>query len=105
MDLDDVIGDLLADVGRRALPRSRRAQGCARVFFGLLMFGLGLVGAWHTTGYDASLAFRLAGVALFLAMAAFGLFNVVLLRRWRWPGCLFVLAFVGLFVASILFGG
>jgi hypothetical protein len=102
--LDDVFEAVLEIVGLRALPDSKRAQGCVRVFFGLLIFALGLAGAWHTIDYDASLHFRVAGIALMLSIALFGLFTVVLLRRWRWPGCLIVLAFFGLFFVRIVFG-
>lgn len=102
--LDDLLEDLVGEIGLRGLTRSKRAEGCFRVFFGLLMVGLGLAGAWHTVDYDASLPFRVAGATLFLAVAALGLFNVVLLRKWRWPVLLFALAFVGVFAAAILFG-
>ncbi|HLF55846.1 MAG TPA: hypothetical protein VI942_03270 [Thermoanaerobaculia bacterium] len=104
LDLDDVLEALFEGVGLRGLPASKRTQGCVRVFFGTVLCGLSLVGAWKTLDYDASLHFRVAGATLFLALAAFGLLNIVFLRKWRWPGCLFVLAFFGLFAVRILFG-
>ena len=104
LDLDDLVEAIGEAVGLRNLPASKRTQGCVRVGFGLLLVGLSAAGDWKTLGYPASLHFRLAGMALFVALAAFGLFNIVLLRRWRWPGCLVVLTFVGLFAVRILLG-
>ena len=99
MDLDDLFDGFGPD-----LFKSKRAQGVLRVFFGLLGTGLAAAGAWHTLGYEASLHFRLAAVALFVFMGAFFLVNVTLLRRASWPWKGFVAAFVMLFVVRIVFG-
>jgi hypothetical protein len=103
-DLDDLLPAIFEALGLRNLPASERAKGCARVGFGALLVGLSAAGAWQMRGYPASLHFRVAGVAVFVGLAAFGLFNVVLRRPWRWPGCLFLLAFAGLFAGRILLG-
>jgi hypothetical protein len=99
MDLDDLFDGLDLD-----LFKSKRAKGVLRVFFGLLGTVLSVVGAWHTLGYEASLHFRLAAVALFVFMGAFFLVNVTLLRRASWPWKGFAAAFVMLFVVRIVFG-
>lgn len=104
LDLDDLVEAILDGIGLRNLPASKRAQGCVRVGFGMLLVLLSAAGAWKTLDYPASLHFRIAGVALFVALGSFGLFNVVLRRPWRWPGCLFVLAFIGLFAVRIVLG-
>lgn len=43
-------------------------------------------------------------IAVFVTLACFCFFNVALMRTWRWPGRLFILSFVTLFVARILLG-
>jgi len=102
--LDDLLEGLLEGLGHHAIPTSRRAQSCFRIAFGLLLVGLSGAGVWKTWTYPAGLPFRLAGMALFAALALFGLLNMVLLRPVRWPGCLVLLAFVGLFAVRLLFG-
>ena len=99
MDLDDLFDGIDLGVGR-----SRRVRGALRLLFGLLGTGLSGAGAWHTMGYDAGLAFRLAGALLFVFMGAFFLVNVTLGLRASWPWKGFVAAFVLLFVVRILFG-
>jgi len=99
MDLDDLLEGIGFDIGG-----GKRTQAVVRVFFGLLGTGLGVAGAWHMTGYDASLHFRLVAAALFVFMAAFFLLRVTLLRRASWPWKGFVAAFVLLFVVRIVFG-
>jgi hypothetical protein len=104
LDLDDLVEAIGEAVGLRNLPASKRTQGCVRVGFGLLLVALSAAGAWKMSDYPASLHFRLAAVLLFVALGAFGLFNIVLLRRWRWPGCLVVIAFVGVFAVRFVLG-
>jgi hypothetical protein len=99
MDLDDLLDGIGPDIGK-----SRRAQWVVRVLFGLLGTGLAAAGAWHMLSYEASLHFRLAGIALFVCMGALFLVNVTLLRRASWPWKGFVAAFVLLFVVRIVFG-
>jgi hypothetical protein len=99
MDLDD----LLDGFGPSPF-KSKRAQAVLRVFFGLLGTALAGAGGWHMLGYEASLHFRLAAVALFFFMGAFFLVNVTLLRKASWPWKGFVAAFVLLFVVRIVLG-
>jgi hypothetical protein len=47
---------------------------------------------------------RLSMVGVFVFFGCFWLFNVAFARKWRWPGWLFALSFVMLFVTRILFG-
>jgi hypothetical protein len=109
--LDDIVDDLLGRlfgeaIGRR-LPNSRRAQLIWRVFFGLLGTGLALTGAVHfarAPDLTANTALRLSMIAMFGSLAGFCLFNVALGRRWRWPGVIFVLSFVSIFVTRLAFG-
>jgi len=103
-DLDEVLGELLVRAGMRKVGGGRRTRGCLRAFFGLLLAGLSVAGVWKTMTYDASLHFRLAGAALFAALALFAVVNVLLLRRTRLPGCLVLLAFFALFAVRILLG-
>ena len=99
MDLDDLLDGIGPDIGK-----SKRAQWVVRVLFGLVGTALSAVGAWHTLGYDASLHFRLAGVALFVFLGAFFLVSVTFARRASWPWKGFLAAFVLLFVVRIVFG-
>ena len=99
MDLDD-----LFDFIEPNILKSKRAQSVMRVLFGLVGTALSAVGAWHTLDYDASLHFRLAGVALFVFLGAFFLVNVTLARKSTWPLKGFAAAFVMLFVVRILLG-
>ncbi len=105
-----VVDDILVEIFGRAvfgrLGESRRAQLLARVFFGLLGTVLCTAGAVHFVRTVASrnTAMSMSMVAMFVFLAAFCLFNVALGRTWRWPGVLFVVSFVSLFVTRILFG-
>jgi hypothetical protein len=83
---------------------SKRAGNIIRILFGLMGTFLGFAGMVHVMGYDASLHFRLAGAVLFFFLACLCCFNIMFLRRWKWPGLMFALSFVGLFVVRILFG-
>lgn len=44
---------------------------------------------------------RASAVALFLLLGCFSLFNVALARSWRWPGRLFLVSLVALFIGSL----
>lgn len=96
---DDVSGEFA--LGGKG---SKRGAQVARVLFGLLLVGLAIAGAVVVAGLPAGIAFRSAGVALFAALAAFGLFNLVLHLPWRWPGRAVLAALVLLFVVRIVFG-
>ena len=103
MDLDlfdDVSGEFVLGRGRR----SKRGATVARVVVGLLVVALAVAGAVHIGAMKAGTAFRSAGVCLFVAVGSFGLFNLVLLRSWRWPAWAVVWALAGLFVVRIAFG-
>ncbi len=105
--IDDILAGLFGEVVLGRLTRSRRFRLIARLFFGLLGAGLGVAGAVHfglRSGLTTNLAMRVSFVALLLSLALFWFFNVALLRRWRWPGILFIASFVCLFVARLLFG-
>jgi len=105
--LDDFLGDLFGEAVFGRLSKSRRAQLLARLFFGLVGGVLGVMGAVHFAfkdGLTNNVALRLSMVVLFVCLASFSFFNVGLGCRWRWPGRLFVLSFVSLFVTRILFG-
>lgn len=105
--LDDLLGGLFGEAVFGRLGRSRRAQLLARVFFGLLGAGLGIAGAVHFArrpDLTSNTPMWLSMIAMFMFMASFSLFNVGLGRAWRWPGTLFVVSFVALFVTRIMFG-
>lgn len=96
--------DFEIDLGGRGRPRPR-LQAALRIGFGLLGLGLSLVGIGHLLGPQSPLpvlAWQLAGALLFLALGCFCLFNVVLLRPWRWPGRLTLLALPLLFLVRLL---
>jgi hypothetical protein len=104
--IDDILGSILGGLLGERLGRSRRAQLLLRLFWGLLGASLGAAGAVYVGmgGTGGGIHLRACAVALFVFLAAFSLFNVALARAWRWPGRLFVLSLVLLFVARIAFG-
>ena len=105
--IDDILAGLFGEILAGRLGTSRRAQLLARVFFGLLGSGLGVVGAIHISqrfGSEPNAAMVASMVAVFLFLACFCLFNVALGRSWRWPAVLFVASFVSMFGTRILFG-
>ena len=105
-----MVDEILAEIFGRALfgrlGESRRTQLLARVFFGLLGTLLCTVGAVHFVRAVAPryTAMSMCMVAMFAFLAAFCLFNIALLRRWRWPGLAFVFALVALFATRFAFG-
>lgn len=105
--IDDLLAGLFGELVVGRLTASRRFRLVARLFFGLLGAGLGIAGAAHLglrPGLTSNLALRVSFVVLLASLGFFWLFNVALLRRWRWPGALFVASFVCLFLARFLFG-
>ena len=105
-----MLGDLIAGlvegyVASRIRP-SWRWQLAARLFFGALGTGLSAAGAIVIAGRmdTANTPLRLSAILLFASMGAFCLFNIMLARRWRWPGLLFVVCFALVFMTRILFG-
>ena len=105
--LDDLLAQIFGEAAFGRLGRSRRARLLARVFFGLLGAGLGVAGVVHfllKTGLTNNTAMHGSMVAMFVFLACFSLFNVVLARKWRWPGRLFIASFVALFLSRILLG-
>ena len=107
MDLDDLVGQLFGQVLSDKLGRSRRAQLVARLFFGLLGAGLGLIGCiWVFAGIEtlASVHMRASMAAVFFFMACFFGANVGLARRWRWPALGFAASFVALIVGRLALG-
>jgi len=101
--IDDIIGDILGDIAAGSNP-SKRYQGLIRIIFGLLGAVLSAAGMVKTYAYDAGLAFRLAGIFLFAMLFCFCGFNIVLHRKWKWPGRLFLLSLPLLFAVRIIFG-
>ena len=105
--LDNLLGELFGEAVFGRLGKSRRAQLLVRVFFGLLGAGLGIAGTLHfalRTNLTNNAPMWISMIAMFAFLASFSLFNVGLGRTWRWPGKLFVVSVVALFVTRILFG-
>jgi phosphohistidine phosphatase len=102
--LDDLIETLLDDVDL-GLKGSRRAQVIMRIFFGGLGLLLSGLGGWHMLfRVEGGLHLRFGTALMFALLAGFCLFNVCLLKKWRWPGRLFLASFALLFVLRIVFG-
>jgi hypothetical protein len=105
--IDEILIGLFGAALFGRLGKSRRARLLARVFFGLLGAGLGVAGAIHVARggvVGANDAMRVTMAALFGFLAAFFLFNVALGRKWRWPGVMFAVSLVALFVTRLAFG-
>lgn len=105
--LDDILIGIFGEAVLGPLTRSRRFRLIARIFFGSLGAALGVAGAvhfWLRPGHTGNVVTRASLVALLLSLASFWLFNVGLLRRWRWPAVLFVASFVCLFLSRVLLG-
>jgi len=101
--LDDLFSDILGDMLFGRDP-SKRTQNVMRVLFGLLGVCLSIAGVVKTMSYDAGIAFRLAGVFMFVMLVCFCGFNIVLLRKWKWPGRGLLLSLPALFVVRFIFG-
>jgi hypothetical protein len=102
--LDDLIETLFEDVDL-GLKGARRAQIVWRILFGGLGLLLSAAGAWHMLfRVEGALHLRLGASLMFALLGAFCLFNVCLLKKWRWPGRLFLASFVLLFALRIVFG-
>jgi hypothetical protein len=102
-----MIGDIIADMLGEAISGgepSKRAQAVVRVLVGLVGAVLSVAGMVKIFSYDAGLAFRLAGIFMFAMLACFCALNIVLLRKWKWPGRLFLLSLPLLFAVRIVFG-
>jgi len=104
--LGDILEGLFEGYIRSRGTPSRRWRILARLFFGALGAGLAAVGAIVIAGRadKGTLPFRLSTILMFVAMASFFLFNVMLARKWPWPAILFVLGFVLMFATRIAFG-
>lgn len=105
--IDEILVGLFGEAVFGRLGHSRRAQLLFRVFFGLVGAGLGVAGAIlfaRDQRFAAIRPMQISMIATFAALAAFSLFNVALGRKWRWPGGLFVVSFVAIFVTRIAFG-
>jgi hypothetical protein len=99
--IDDVLEGLFGEYLRSRVPHSKRAELLTRVFFGLLGAGLGLAGAWYFAAradVGGRVTMRATMILTFLFMSCFWLFNVALLRTWRWP----MVMTAGSFIATIL---
>lgn len=105
--LDDILLGLFGEAILGPLTRSRRFRLVARLFFGILGAVLGIVGAvhfWLRKDQSGNLVMRASFVTLLVALALFWFFNVGLLRRWRWPGVLFIVSFICLILSRIVLG-
>jgi hypothetical protein len=105
--LDDLIESLIEDLPIGPSKLSKRAQVLFRLFFGVLGTFLGIAGMLKfiiDPPEAGNLGMLISIQALFFFLACFCLFNVAFLRKWRWPGLLFVASLVMLFVTRILFG-
>lgn len=105
--IDDMLVELFGQAAFGRLGKSRRAQLLVRPFFGIVGSFLGVAGAVFIARRDdlgTNVAMRTSMIALFVFLSAFSLFNVALGRRWRWPGCLFVLSFVMIIATRLMFG-
>jgi hypothetical protein len=104
---DDLLGGLFGEAVFGRLGNSRRAQLLIRVFFGLLGAGLGIAGAVRFArrpDLTSNTPMWISLIAMFVFLASFSLFTVGLGRTWRWPGKLFLVSLVALFMTRILFG-
>ena len=105
-----MIDDLLAGVFGEALfgrlRQTARSTLILRLVFGLLGAGLGLAGALYVPATVSSSNTALVGTitALFISLASFFVFNVMLARPWRWPGLCFLCCLVLVFVIRIVLG-
>jgi|SRR5688572_18160920 hypothetical protein len=103
--IDEMLGHIFGRLIFGRLENSQRVQLLIRLFFGLLMAGLGVAGALHfSSRYEISLPMRMCAVGMFVFLSAFGLFNITLARKWKWPAILFVISFVAMFVVRIAVG-
>jgi hypothetical protein len=105
--IDEILTEIFGEALLGRAGRSRRFQLLARVFFGLLGALLGVAGAVYLalrSEMAQNLALQATMILVFVFLSCFALFNVALARQWRWPGRLFVLSFVGMFVVRIVFG-
>ncbi len=101
--IGDIIGDILGDAIIGSDP-SKRSQAIIRALFGIVGMALSIAGMMKMFSYDAGLAFRLAAMFLFAMLACFCGFNVMLLRKWKWPGRLLLLSLPLIFAVRIIFG-
>ena len=104
--IDDLLVHLFGEAVFGRYSPSRRAQLLARLFFGLLGFVLGLVGAIHiiTRSANTGAHMRIAMAVLLLSFGTFWLLNMGLARGWRWPGVLTVASLVALIAARLVLG-
>jgi hypothetical protein len=65
---------------------------------------LSIAGIVKMFSYDAGTAFRLAAIFLFAMLACICGLNIVLLRKWKWPGRVFLFSLPLLFAVRIIFG-
>ena len=104
--IDELLGHLFGEAIFGRYEPSRCTQLLTRLFFGLLGFVLGVVGAIHILTRNAGTGahMRIAMALLLLAFGTFWLLNVGLARTWRWPGVLTVASLVALIAARLVLG-
>ena len=103
--IDDILEGLFGEALRRA-PACDRARLLARLFFGMLGAGLGVVGAGHfyKRMIDQNIVMSASIVVMFAFLACFFFFNVALGRTWRWPAVMFVVSFAAVLGSRLLLG-
>lgn len=103
---EDLVAGLVGEAVFGRLRATRRSQLIARLFFGLLGTGLGTAGAIYvpSTIRTSNAAMLASMTTLFVSLACFCLFNVTLVRPWRWPALCFVASLALMFVTRIVGG-
>ena len=101
--IGDIIGDIIGEAITGGDP-SKKAQAVIRALVGLVGVALSIAGMVKMVSYDAGPAFRLTAVFLFAMLTCFCGFNIVLLRKWKWPGRMLLLSLPLLFAVRIIFG-
>jgi uncharacterized membrane protein len=104
--IDEILAGIFGEAVFGRIGHSRRAELVARLFFGVLGAGLGLVGAVHVAQRidTPNRVMSASMVAAFLFLSCFSLFNVALARAWRWPGTLFLVSLAAVIVSRLALG-
>ena len=105
--IDDILAGIFGELAFGRLNNSKRVQLILRMFFGFLGFTLAAIGCYHfatAANVTQNVVLKSSMIAVFVFLGSFSLFNVALGRQWRWPGRLFILSFISLFVVRILLG-
>lgn len=106
-----MLGDILGEIVGRAIGSrigdSPRTQVLFRFFFGLLgtvLAAIAIVYFVVSPPQTANVPFLASTLGLYVFLGCFSLFNIAFALPWRWPGFLFVVCLVMMFVTRIAFG-